>query len=299
MTNNLLPQPSKWTRMRFYAAPFTVLMIIVLAVFLKTGIIPQKHVYYALLLPSLLELLLITLLIINITTIVKNYRTLKKHGYRSLDAWQKALEVISSPRMARLATLEPQLYYALYLSYRKRPGAGNKPVFGSRQDSYAFLVKVLVLLCLMEVAAVTVLLPQRWLVWKLIHAILGLWAVMFIWSDYRAITLYGHRVSLEGIRLRLGVRCSQNLLWEDIDTVRKISQTAPGGMMGPGTPKSQPGVFYLGLGAASNLEITLREPQSIQAMVNDVPAISRLLLSLENPDAFMAALRSFQPELCE
>lgn len=299
MSDNLLPRPNKWARLRFYAAPYTALTLILVAIFLKTGVIPHKYMYYALMIPATLELLLITLLIINIATIVKNYRKLKEHDYSTLAACQKALEVISSPRMARLATLEPQLYYALYRSYRKPVRAGNKPVFYSRRDSYVFLIKVLILLCLIEVAAVTIMLPQRWLVWKVIHAVLGLWAVMFLWSDYRAMTLYGHRVSQEGINLRLGLRCDQNLRWEDIDTVRKVSQTAPGGMMGPGTPKDQPGNFYIGLGAASNLEITLKEPQKVQAMFNEVPAVSRLMLSLEDPEAFVDALRAFQPELCE
>jgi|GEM_PF-2499298 len=297
MTDNPLPRPGKYSRARFYAAPFVVLCILVVAVLLKTGLIPQQNLYYALLIPSVLELLLIILLIINISAMIKSYRTLKRSGYSTADACQKTLEVISSPRMARLATLEPRLYYALYLSYRR--GTAHKRAYGSRQDSYAFLVKVLIFLCLLEVIAVTILLPQRWLIWKLVHMILGLWAVIFLWSDYRAISLYGHRISLEGIKLRLGLRCSQDIAWEDIDTVRKISQTAPGGMMGPGAPKNQPGVFYVGLGDVSNLEISLREPQNIQAMVNEVPAISRLLLSLENPDAFIAALRSFRPGLCE
>ncbi|MGE5391197.1 MAG: hypothetical protein ACM3PE_09070 [Deltaproteobacteria bacterium] len=296
MTDEMLIKPGKYARARFYAAPCVLLCIIVIAILLQTGVIPKQNLYLALALPSLLELSLIILLIINIFSIFHNYRLLKKHGHPTVEAWQKALEAISSPRLARLVTLEPQLYYALYLSYRKRKIKDS--AFSSRQDSYVFLIKVLILLCLLEVIAVTVMLPQSWLTFKLVHMFLGLWAVLFIWSDYRAMTLYGHRVGLEGVRLRLGLRCSQQLGWDDIAAVRKITTPAPAGMMGPGVIKSQPGVFYMGLGENCNLEISLREPRNVRTMIQEAPAISRVLLSLEDPEAFLEALRGFDPELC-
>lgn len=296
MTDEMQIKPGKYAKTRFYAAPCVLLCIIAIAILLQTGIIPKKNLYLALALPALLELSLLILLTINIFSIVRNYRLLKQHGYPTVESWQKALEMISSPRLARLATLEPQLYYALYLSYRKRRIKDR--AFSTRQDSYVFLIKVLIFLCLLEVIAVTVLLPQSWLTFKLVHMILGLWAVLFIWSDYRAITLYGHRVDLEGIKLRLGLRCSQKLQWDDIAAVHMIKKPAPASMLGPGVVKDQPGVFYIGLGDASNLEISLREPRSIQTMVNEESAISRLLLSLEDPEAFLDILKGFKPGLC-
>ncbi len=151
---------------------------------------------------------------------------------------------------------------------------------------------------MLEVVVVTVLLPNYWMFWKVLHLVLGLWAVLWLWADYRSTGLYNHLVSSAGINFRLGLRFGQYIPWDKIMTVRPISLAPPGGTMAPRVPKDHPGVFYMGLGELCNIEITLKEPQTFQGMINEIKAVNRLLLSLEKPDQFLAVIRTVNPGLC-
>ncbi len=292
-----MQETSAVNRLRRYVLPILAIAIVGGIIGHKTGAVSKDNLWYGLLLPAVLELLFIIICLINISKIVRRYRKLKSVGRDGLDALQNALEIVVSPRIARMATLEPRLYRALYLSFKGKAGADGKTGFDTRKDSYAFFVKVFIFLCLLEIVVVTILLPQKWMIWKVLHLILGLWAIMFLWADYRAMDIYNHGLSLNGINLRLGLRCNAQIYWDDIAKVRRISQTAPNGTMSPGMVKSNPGLFYLGLGDLCNMEIVLKVPLCFQGMINDIPGVTCIMLSLENPDGFMTQIMYIQPEL--
>ncbi|MEA4923915.1 MAG: hypothetical protein VB084_01280 [Syntrophomonadaceae bacterium] len=273
-----------------------LLVAVLLAVFgVKSGLMPVETMKYGLIVPAVLEMLIITIILINISKILKSYKILRNKGEEAIDAWQKSLEVVVSPRIARLATMEPRLYYALYQSYKRKPDDMDQECCSTRRKSYSFLVQVLIFLCLLEIVAVTLLLPNRWISWKVLHLVLGLWAVLWLWADYRSLGLYNHRVTPSGIKFRLGLRYGQFIPWDKIMTIRPISLAPPGGTMAPLVPKDHPGVFYMGIGEVCNIEITLKEPQSFQGMIKEIKAVNRLLLSLEKPDQFLAAIRALNP----
>lgn len=274
--------------------PILLAALIATALLAKNGIITGVNMKYLLIAPAVLELLFIILCLFNITRIIRRYRVLKQAGRDSLDALETALQVIASPRVARLAVTEFRLYYALYCSYRHRPSAHQ---FTTRTNSYGFLVKVIIFLCFLEILAVTWLLPNRWMTWKLVHLILGLWAILWLWSDYRAMGLYNNQISAEGMHFRLGLRYNQSICWNDILHIRRINQAPPGGALAPQMFKKHPGVFYLGAGEVCNIEVTLREARSFQGMINDFKGVTHLLLSLENPDGFIDRLGLIQPGL--
>ncbi|MEN6326573.1 MAG: hypothetical protein ABFD18_10280 [Syntrophomonas sp.] len=287
-----MQEASAVNRLRRYALPILALAMVGGVIGHKTGAVAKENLWYGLLLPAVLELLFIIICLVNISKIVRRYRRLKSEGREGLDALQNALEMVVSPRIARMATLEPRLYHTLYLSLKGKTNANDEPSFGTCKDSYAFFVKVFIFLCLLEIVVVTVLLPQKWMIWKVLHLLLGLWAIMFLWADYRAMDMYNHGLSLTGMNLRLGLRCKSQISWDDIAKVRRISQAAPNGTMSPGMVKSHPGLFYLGLGGICNLEIVLKGPGRFQGMVNEIPGVTNIMLSLENPDDFTARMLS-------
>ncbi|MDD3269992.1 MAG: hypothetical protein PHX14_11780 [Syntrophomonadaceae bacterium] len=292
-----MQENSAVNRLRRYVLPILAIAIVGGVIGHKTGAVSKDNLWYGLLLPAVLELLFIIICLVNISKIVRRYRRLRSEGREGLDALQSALEIVVSPRIARMATLEPRLYRALYLSFKGKAGADEKPSFDTRKDSYAFLVKVFIFLCLLEIAVVTALLPQKWMIWKVLHLLLGLWAIMFLWADYRAMDIYNHGLRLTGMNLRLGLRCNLQIAWDDIAKVRRISQAAPNGTMSPGMVKRHPGLFYLGLGDICNMEIILKGPGCFQGMVNEIPGVTNIMLSLEKPDDFTAQIQSIKPEL--
>lgn len=285
------------SKMRRYLLPLLLGTIIIMALLRKSGMISAANLMYSLLIPAILECFFIIYCLLNIVKLIKRYKTLKKAGWETFDALQKSFELVLTPRLARLATIEPRLYYALYLSYKHKRDE-NHSQFMTRINAYAFFVKVIILLCLLEIAAVSLLLPNKWLIWKLIHLILGLWAILWLWSDYRAMGLYHHLITPEGMRFRLGLRYDRSISWEDIQFVRKTFRAPPDGALMPQIAKKDQGLFYLGAGEACNLEIHLKEPCCFPGMINDFKNVKRLLLSLEEPDDFISRIHAIQPELC-
>lgn len=288
----------KWHKIFRRYSGVLLLGAVLLSVFAaKSGLIPLETMKYGIIVPAVLEIFIITIILVNLSKIFKNYKRNRNEGEEVIDALQKSLEIILSPRIARLATMEPRLYYALYQSYKKNYDERDQTCFSTRRNSYSFLVQVFIFLCLLEVVVVTLLLPNRWMLWKVLHLVLGLWAVLWLWADYRSIGLYNHLVTPAGIKFRLGLRYSQFIPWDKIMIVRPVSQAAPGGTMAPCVPKDHPGLFYMGIGEMCNIEITLKEPLTFQGMINEIKAVDRLLLSLEKPDQFLTAVGAVNPGL--
>jgi len=276
--------------------PLLAAALIATGLLRKLGIISAANLKYSLILPALLETVFLIVLFFNLARIIRKYKTLKKDGWEALDAVQKALELVFPAQVARLAMIEPRLYHTLYLSYKCKP---NKiDLFTTRIHNYELLVKVLLLLCLLEIGVVFWLLPDQWMFWKIIHLLIGLWAILWLWADYRAMGLYHHRITMEGIRFRLGLRYDGKIPWEDIGQVQRIHVSPPDGAMAPKIARNQPGCFYMGAGEICNMEINLKKPCRIEGMFSDFKGVTRLLLSLDNPEAFMAGIRLLQPGLC-
>ncbi|HWP97742.1 MAG TPA: hypothetical protein VN426_12935 [Syntrophomonadaceae bacterium] len=271
-----------------YMLPMLV-VIVLFDIFLgSSGIISREQMKYFLWVPAVLELTVITLCLMNITRITRRYRALKKDGWETMDAWQQALEIILPPNLARLSLIEPRLYYALYKSYKRKRDIRSTVEYATLLDSYIFFVKVIIVICALEILAVSTLLPQRWLIWKAVHMILGLWAILWLWADVRAMGLYGHQITGEGIQFRVGLRCCQQISWEYIANINRTGKVPPG--FGPRMVKNQPGCLYLAAGQNCNIEIELKSPRSVQGMFNDMKDVTHLYLSLEKPEEFMKAV---------
>lgn len=130
--------------------------------------------------------------------------------------------------------------------------------------------------------------PDRWFVWKVLHFILGIWAVVWLWADVQAMRLYPHQITSKGVKFSLGLRCCQEVPWEYMHSVKRIQKSAPG--FGPGLDKKTSGSLFLSLGEKCNVEIEFNPPQSFQGMISNMPDIQMLYLSLENPDEFIATI---------
>lgn len=283
MTTRHLSNNHKLSR---YVLPALLLVVLIDLVLGFSGIISSEQMKKFIYIPALLELIFIILGLVNIRRIVRRYRELKKGGRETMDAWQEALEIMVPPGVARLATIETRLYYALYLSYKGKPKTGEAVEFQTRLGNYELLVKAIIGLCVFEILLVSLMLPQRWMAWKIVHLVLGLWAVLWIWADYRAIRFYCHQVTKRGIRFRIGLRCCREIPWESIASINKTVKSSPG--IGPQVFKEQPGSLYLGVGEPCNVEVELKKAEIFQGMINEIKDIRRLYLSVEKPDAFLS-----------
>lgn len=272
-----------------YSLPVLLLIVLVDIVLGYSGIISREHMKNFVYIPAILELIFITGCLMNIRKIVRRYRELKRAGKETVDAWQEALEVIITPQMARLVMIEPRLYHALYLSYRGKPNAGDALEFPARLNNYQFLLKAVIGLCFFEILLVSLMLPQQWMVWKIVHLILGLWAVLWLWADFRAMRLYCHEINDKGICFRIGLRYRGEAPWESIAFIGSIGKSAPG--FSPQVLKQTPEILYLSVGEPCNVEVEFRTPQVFQGMIKEIKDVKRLYLSLENPESFLNAAK--------
>ncbi len=268
-----------------------LLLIVILDILLGfSGIISREQMKIFLWIPAGLESMFIIICLTNITRIIRRYRLLKKEGMETMDAWQEALEIIVPPRLARLAMIEPRIYHALYLSYRSKRQTDDSLEFQTKLNSYELLVKVFIGLCALEILLVSIMLPNRWMTWKILHLVLGLWAILWLWADYRAMRLYCHQVNDKSICFRIGLRYCQEIRWESIASITRAGKSSPG--FAPGMLKDQPGCLYLVAGEQCNIEIQLQQPESFQGMIKDIKDVKQLYLSLENPESFLEVVSS-------
>lgn len=273
-------------RLSRYSLPALVLIVVIDVLLGATGILSMEQMKAILWIPVSLEIIVMCVCLLNITRIIRRYRVLKGEGREAMDAFQEALEIVLSPRLARLAMMEPRLYHALYLSYRKRRKTDDGIEFSTRLESYGFLVSVLIGLCIIEILLVFFMLPVR-VIWRVLHSIIGLWTILWLWADYRAMRLYPHQINAGGICFRIGLRCRQVIGWNVIASVSRTSKAAPG--YGPVMPKEQPGCLYLAAGEPCNIEVELNQPALFQGMFSEIRNVSRLYLSIETPEAFIAS----------
>ncbi len=271
-----------------YSLPLLLLIVILEILLGFSGIISREQMKILLWIPAGLELMFIIICLTNITRIISRYRLLKKDGMETMDAWQEAMGIIFPPRLARLAMIEPRIYHALYLSYRSKQQTGDSLAFQTKLNNYGFLVKVIIGLCALEILLVSIMLPNRWMTWKILHLVLGLWAILWLWADFRAMGLYCHQVTDKGICFRIGLRYCQEIPWDSISSICRIGKSSPG--FAPGVLKDQPGCLYLAAGEQCNIEIQLQHSESFQGMIKDIKDVKQLYLSLENPESFLEAV---------
>lgn len=227
------------------------------------------------------------MLIFKLTKVVRKYRQLKNEGLAGFVALRRALELAVPSFAAKWVVLELRLYYTLLKTLTSRRVLYKEGVYANKLENYRFFFKVFIFLCILEIAAVTILLPDKWMTWKIIHFIIGVWAIAFLAADYTAMKVYANEFSQSGIRLQMGLRCCQDIKWKVIAGVNKVSKSGSTFSLGPEMPEDEPGTLYITAGENCNVAIEFKEPQIIQGMIKDFTNVSRIYLSLEEPDNFV------------
>ena len=264
---------------------FSILLVLIVANILLTvfDIIPKEYMWFFIWLVVGIEVLFFITVILKITKVVGKYRSTRSMGYSGFESLQQALEDAIPKLAAKLLTTELILYYTLYLSLK---GQSRQPAldrYPSKLSNYGFFIKAIVVVCLIELAALSFVLPDYW---KVIHLILGVWAIMWLIADYNAMKFYTHEFRNDGIKMQMGLRCSGFAPFELISSIQQTGKAVPDFSLGPIVPKSEPDNLYFSTGENCNVLIELKEPLIFQGLVKDFTGIQRVWLSIEDPDTF-------------
>lgn len=279
-------------KVKNYIFPVLLGLVILNAILNGLGVVPDKYLWFFIWIAVIVEATFFVVLIFKITKVVKCYKNMRKQGNDAIFSLRKALEIALPPLAAKWVVVELQLYYILLKSLRKKGVETKEGLFFNILDNYRFFFKVFIVLCVLEIIAVTALLPSKWMTWKIVHFIIGVWAIAWLAADYNAMKLYSNEIFPNRIRLQMGLRCCQDIAWKQISEVAKVSKSGSTFSFGPEIPEDEPGVLYLTAGETCNVNIVLKEPQDFQGMIKDFTNVKKVYLALIEPESFIKQMNT-------
>ncbi|MDD2400747.1 MAG: hypothetical protein PHD60_00770 [Clostridia bacterium] len=265
-----------------------ILLVLVIANIILTafGIIPKQYMWFFIWFAAAIELMFFFSVFMKLKKIVKCYRITKAIGYSGFESLQIALEEAVPKLVAKLATAEFKLYYTIYLSLKGKANRLNKDKYTSKLNNYSFFLKAIIPLCIVEIVAVNFVIPDNWWYCKMIHLILGVWAILWLIADFNAMKYYTHEFRSNGCMLQMGIRCSKFIPLDLISSVHQIRKVVPEFSLAPVVSKKEPQNLYLSAGENCNVKIKLKEALTFQGLVKDYSDIKQVWLSLEEPEKF-------------
>lgn len=270
--------------------PVLLGIVILNAILSALGIIPSRYMWYFVYVAASVELAFFLILIFKLTKVIRQYRLLKNSGLDGFVSLRRALEVAIPSFAAKWVVLELRLYYTLIKSFLSKKDMNREGIYLNKLDNYRLLFNVIIALCILEIALVALFLPSKWITWKIVHFVIGVWAIAFLAGDYNAMRVNANELIQGGIRLQMGLRCCQDFKWEEIMSGNKVSKSGSNSSFGPEMPEDEPGTLYITAGENCNVAIDFKEPQIIQGMIKDFRNVSRVYLSLEKPEDFVNEL---------
>jgi hypothetical protein len=278
------------SKVKNYIFPVLLGLGILNAILNGFGIVPARYLWFFIWIAVAVEAAFLIVLIFKITKVVQRYKQLRKEENGAIFSLRKALEIALPPLAAKWVVIELQLYYILFKSLGNK-GEKKEGAYLNILENYRFFFKVFIVLCVLEIVAVTALISNKWMTWKIVHFIIGIWVIAWLAADYNAMKLYSNEIDFNKLRLQMGLRCCQDITWEQIIEVNKVSKSGSTFSFGPEMPEDEPGVLYLIAGETCNVEIELKEPQDFQGMIKDFKAVKKVYLALSEPDIFIEQVK--------
>jgi len=129
-------------------------------------------------------------------------------------------EVLGISWIAGMVAYELALaYYALRLPHS--PVRTPDEFTHHRKSGYGMVLGVLLMAAFGELFGVHFLLRRWSTTAALFHALLSLYAVIWLVGDFRALRARPHRVSEAGLEVRTGLRWSMDVPWEHVASIRR------------------------------------------------------------------------------
>jgi hypothetical protein len=128
--------------------------------------------------------------------------------------------------------------------------------------------------------------PARWIVLGL-----GVYGLIWMLGLYAMLRLHPHEMGEAGIRIRNGIGVDVTIPWTDIAAVHGRYRSLPSSKAVQVEHDSDGPVVNLGAGGQTSVDITLREPSSLDLPKGPSEPTTRVRLYADDKDAFVAAAR--------
>jgi hypothetical protein len=190
---------------------------------------------------------------------------------------------VPNPRLAELLAYELGVIYYGLLSWRDRPAPGaGRPFSYHRAGAYGAIVSALLMVSACEIVGTHVVVSRAsstaaWLV-----TAMGLYGVVWILGDYRAVRLRPFLVGTDGLAIRLGLRWS---VWIPRDAIAAIVPPPK-----PPAAKRAPGHLHAALMVSPQWQIILREPLVARGPYGITKRVTTVALAADDRMALRRAL---------
>lgn len=274
---------------RFRGWPWiTVVPIFVLSLIALKIILPEGHERLLLtvdLAAVPLELSVVGYLLFRGRQLMKDYKSRRAESGGFIECMEAVLSPVLKSRAAvQVFTTEAStLYYGLF-AWGKRPGVegGGRAFSYHTRNSHAALIGVFGFLIVIETGGIHLLL-SLWnpkVAW--VFSALSLYALIFLLADFNASRRRPVLVTGSTLELRAGLRWRASIPLDAVSSANAVSEKPEGGKK----------FLKANLFGSPNVLVTLETPVQVTGVYGITKDVRALGLHLDDPEAFLSALRS-------
>ena len=237
---------------------------------------------------SLLELGIAIFILIKLTKVKKRYVVLRSTLVPRLDALELALSSVLPVLVVRIIIMEFRIYSLIFAHLIRRPRRNNQ--FLTRRETFKFAVIAIQLISLIEIIAIELLIPSKFVVLKIVILILTLWSLTFLSGIFLSVAKHGHFLLDDGIEIQVGFGLRGFVPFEKIDLVVEHQKELPSTNMMPFTFKEEQAAIFATSGEKCNVKVLLKDDVVFKGLVREFGSCRTLYLSLQEPRDFVMAV---------
>ncbi len=234
-----------------------------------------------------IEALILMVAVRHIVTAVRRFRSGRKAGVDTWQAFEDGLEAFLPRWIAHLAVLEPRLWICLGRFIFRRVRLRTNEFSYHRRSVLGFLLIAVLLVTPVEVFVIELLLPWAWVRWLLL--VLAIYALFWALGLYTSLIALPHRLDSSSIRLRYGILAEAAIEYGNIADVRLDGCRAPKGGDGLSLARGDRSA-YLAIAGTTDVTLELRNPQTLQGWAKSTAPVMSLHLAVDDPARLVAEL---------
>jgi len=253
-------------------------------ILVRTGIFDAHSTVW---LVALIEVVLLFVAGTQAYVAVQTYRRRHASGHDGWHALEDGFAVLMPRRVARIAVLEPQLWYCLlrWLFRRHQPN----------QDAFAYYKRAIIgpmllvafLTAPVEIAVGAILLPWAWV--RTLFLIGTLYTLFWMVGFYASLRVLPHQLEHDGVRIRFGAFAEGFIPYHMITGIAVERRKAPGGRDGLQlSPRKT--IAYLAMGGRTDVTLTLRDAQTLEGLGGATAPVQVICVAADVPQDLAAAL---------
>jgi hypothetical protein len=219
---------------------------------------------------------------------VRGYRRDRTAG---LDVWaalEAGLAVLLPRPLARLAALEPRLWYCLGRWVARR-GTDELDFPYHRRSLVGAIVLVALLTAPVEILFFELVIPWPWL--RLLLLVAAVYSFVWLLGLYASLVVLPHRLEPGALHLHYGVLAEGRIPYTAIAAAERARRSAPGARDGARVAdEGGARALYLAVGGHTDLTLRLRGPRTFSGLRGPTPPVETVHLATDDPDRLARAL---------